>query len=229
MIWPFLAIWRRCATFLRGPQSAPTGSDNEDAQEPVGKDDSAEVPMLFQPDPRHKLMADSLVIARSQVGVREVPRNSNRGPEVEEYQAAVGIAPGKPYCTALAYWAVEKAWREMNSGWDEQEGAPPVPLLKTGWSHAMWEWLEEKGQSYTVEQVIRHQAIPPGALFFMWGRVSWGNGQGVHHVGLVEGIDLLEGSIFTCEGNTDGSGTNEGGGVYRLERPLESIYRFAVY
>ncbi len=185
--------------------------------------------MLPQPDPRHKLMADSLAVARSQVGVREEPRNSNRGPEVERYLDIVDLPPGKPWCAAFSFWCIEQAWKELNGGWDEHEGAPPVPLLRTGWSHAMWRWLDEMGQTYTVEQVIRGQAIAPGALFFLRGEVGWGTGEGVRHVGFVEGLDMLEQSVFSCEGNTDGSGTDEGGGVYRLERGLQTVYRFGVY
>ena len=73
------------------------------------------------------------------------------------------------------------------------------------------------------------QAVPEGALFFFWGPVSWGSGEGVRHMGFVEGIDALEQSVFTCEGNTDGSGTREGGGVYRLERGLQTVHEFGVY
>ena len=42
-------------------------------------------------------------------------------------------------------------------------------------------------------------------------------------------IDPLELSVFTVEENTDGSATREGGGVYRLERGLQTVHAFGVY
>jgi len=117
----------------------------------------------------------------------------------------------------------------MHDGRTEAAGAPPVPLVKTGWSYAMWQWLDRRGLTRTVADAEREKNLPAGALFFLRGSVSWSRNEEIHHVGLVEGIDALERTAYTCEGNTDGSGTNEGGGVYRLERGLERIDCFAVY
>jgi len=222
MIGALFGLWRR---LTQRPQGPVTALFEPPALTPATNADRTEAPMLSQPDTRYRLMADSLQQARRRVGVREVPPDSNRGPAVELYQASVGITPGKPWCAAFVWYCVEAAWREING----TEQSLPVPLKRTGWSHAMWEWLEERGQTYTVEDVIRGQAIPPGALFFLWGPVSWSNAGGVRHVGFVEGIDQLEQSAFTVEGNTSTAGSREGGGVYRLERGLQSVYRFGIY
>ena len=45
----------------------------------------------------------------------------------------------------------------------------------------------------------------------------------------MDGIDLLQEDVYTVEGNTDGSGTREGGGVHRLERGLASVFAFGRY
>ena len=45
----------------------------------------------------------------------------------------------------------------------------------------------------------------------------------------MEGGDQLEQTVYTVEGNTDGSGTREGGGVWRLGRRLSGVYAFGVY
>jgi hypothetical protein len=57
--------------------------------------------------------------------------------------------------------------------------------------------------------------VRPGMVFIM------DHGGGAGHTGLVETV--TGGMVTTVEGNTDASGTREGGGVYRLRRKLNSI------
>src|SRR5262249_36193044 len=41
--------------------------------------------------------------------VREVPPNSNRGPQVEAYLRRVGVSPGNAWCCAFVYWCFDEA------------------------------------------------------------------------------------------------------------------------
>ena len=46
--------------------------------------------------------------ADSQVGVKEVPKGSNRGPMVDEYEAYYGLK-GQPWCACFVAWCMNKA------------------------------------------------------------------------------------------------------------------------
>ena len=50
------------------------------------------------------LAAAALRYAQSQVGQREQPKGSNRGPMVDKYLASVGLQPGYAWCQAFVYW-----------------------------------------------------------------------------------------------------------------------------
>src|SRR5690606_5817425 len=62
------------------------------------------------PDPFTELV---LGVARGEEArkVREVPRNSNRGPDVEEYLKRTGLGPGHAWCCAFVYWCFDEAAR----------------------------------------------------------------------------------------------------------------------
>src|SRR4051812_9565638 len=61
------------------------------------------------------LLANALRIAGEQVAskVREIPRNSNRGPEVDEYLRCAGCPPGNSWCCAFVYWCIDKAAKQL--------------------------------------------------------------------------------------------------------------------
>ena len=225
-MWPIAEMWRRCTDPLRGPYGDSKASNIGPLYNPV--DPKIAANSTAGPSPT-TLMADSLQVARSQVGVREIPRNSNRGPEVEKYLASVGRGPGEAWCAAFVFWCILQAWKARHDGWTPEEGAPPVPFPRTAWTHEVLLWgAAVPGRLLTPEDVAKGQTVPPGAAFLLYGKVSWGIGLGVRHIGFVEGVDLL-GEVSTVEGNTNTAGSREGGGVYRLERSLDSIHRFILY
>lgn len=49
----------------------------------------------------HDTNPKTLEIATAQIGVEEIPRNSNAGPEVEIYLRSVGLTKGYAWCMAL--------------------------------------------------------------------------------------------------------------------------------
>jgi hypothetical protein len=140
--------------------------------------------------------------------VREVPPNSNRGPEVQAYLASVGLGPGFAWCCAFTYWCFEQAARRMQRA---------NPMVRTAGVLKHWTDAPARG----ARRVLRHQAVAdpsllrPGMVFIM----DFGGGKG--HTGFVESVD--GGYATTIEGNTDASMTREGGGVYRLARKLVDI------
>ena len=50
-----------------------------------------------------------LDIAKSQLGVQEIPKGSNKGHEVEQYLAAVGLPGGYSWCMAFIQWCFKQS------------------------------------------------------------------------------------------------------------------------
>jgi hypothetical protein len=140
--------------------------------------------------------------------VREVPRNSNRGPQVDEYLRRAGVNPGLAWCCAFVYWCFDEAAKRLGH---------PNPMVRTAGCLNHWNRALAAG----AERIVKKQAIDnpelvkPGMIFIM------DHGGGLGHTGLVEKVE--GGLITTIEGNTDASRTREGGGVYRLRRKMVEI------
>ena len=145
------------------------------------------------------LVSRALDIARGEVGVREVGRN--RGQRVEEYQKAVGLLPGDPWCAAFVCWAFVRAAEEMGE---------PCPIPKGGAVNKLWRRAPED---------MRRMGPAPGYVFIRYSNPA--NPYSLGHTGIVESISF-EG-IWTIEGNTDDGGSREGDGVYRRLRPLDYV------
>jgi hypothetical protein len=154
------------------------------------------------------LMKCAIAIARSQVGVREHPRNSNRGPDVEKYLQSVRCPPGKAWCAAFVYWCLQQA--------SEQIGTPN-PCAKSAGVMKQWERAGENRIIRVSAKAARAdpKLIAPGMIFVIE------SGGGLGHTGFVAGV---RGAMLdTIEGNTDASKTREGGGVYALARKVGEI------
>lgn len=145
----------------------------------------------------------SLQIAATQVGVQEVPKGSNGGPEVNQYLKSVGLGPGYAWCMAFVYWTVNKAVLQLNL---------PHPLIKTAGVMTQWD------QTHARKLANRASGVKPGDIFIM----KFPHGTG--HTGFVESID--NGMIHTIEGNTNEDGSREGYEVARRSRPISSIFGF---
>lgn len=146
-------------------------------------------------------MGDALVaILKAEEGVREVPANSNRGKRVEEYQAATWLTgTGWPWCAAFICWGIL-----------ELEKTHPLPFKRpqTGGAWDFENWAKLQG----VKRFKPRGKIKAGDIVIFT----------FSHIGLaIE--DEKGGSVKTIEGNTDASGSREGGGVYIKSRPVSSI------
>lgn len=154
------------------------------------------------------LLRAVLDIASSQVGVKEDPRNSNRGPKVDEYLDRAGVDSGLAWCCAFVYWCFDEGASRQKV---------PNPMYRTAGCLAHW----NKAESVGAERVPTAQAagnpalVTPGMVFVM------SHGGGLGHTGFVESV--AGGMMTTIEGNTDASQTREGGGVYRLRRKINSV------
>jgi hypothetical protein len=140
--------------------------------------------------------------------VREVPVNSNRGPEVEEYLHRVGVPPGNSWCCAFVFWCFDEAAKSVGIS---------NPMVKTAGCLDHWNRAESEGavRIANKDAVDSPSLVHPGMVFIM------DHGAGKGHTGLIERVE--GGLITTIEGNTDASKTREGGGVYRLTRKILEV------
>lgn len=140
-----------------------------------------------------------LTILARQVGVRESPLGSNRGPAqnadgggVDAYLASTRTPSGNPWCAAFTYWCFQKA------------GIKECP--QTAGAANMFAGLKDKW--YASENRLPE----PGDLIFY----SKSNDANIHHVGIVESVDRSSGKIITVEGNSGwDQRLRESVGVYR--------------
>lgn len=153
------------------------------------------------------LLTEVIKIAVTQLGVMEVPPGSNKGPEVDQYLASVGLPPGNFWCAAFVYWCFNKACTQLGRN---------NPVYKTG--HVMTHWNKTAGKKIvTVDAVDKPSLIKPGHIFIL----NTGGSSG--HTGLVEKVE--GGFIHTIEGNSNDGGSRNGIGVFRLQRKIAKINR----
>ena len=174
---------------------------------------------LFGPDkvPHTEVATDAflakvlgIAAAEEEKCVREVPVNSNRGPEVNAYLKRAGVSPGLAWCCAFVYWCFDEA---------AIAGRRANPMFKTAGCLAHWNNARQRGarRIAVADAVANPSLLQPGMVFVM------ACGGGLGHTGFVESVE--GGYIRTIEGNTDASMAREGGGVYRLARKLLSVNR----
>jgi len=134
-------------------------------------------------DPLDQTIVDKVIsIAKSQVGVRETG-GENRGPEVEQYLAYTGNAPGQPWCAAFVQWIFAQAGR---------------PLTETGLSASV-EGIHGAAQT----QGWIASSPQPGDIV-LWDRP----GHESDHTGIVVGVNGDQ--IYTVEGNSGDGVANRG-------------------
>lgn len=145
------------------------------------------------------LAQKTLEIAIAQIGVQEIPKNSNSGPEVEIYLKSVGLSRGYSWCMAFIYWCTQKASVQTNL---------KNPLKKTGGV------LDQ----YNSRPLLVHTTPNIGDIFIL------DLGKGLGHTGIIEKIDGA--IIHTIEGNTNDNGSREGYKVCRRKREIKTIKGF---
>ena len=149
------------------------------------------------------LLSKVLEVAASQIGVTEVPPNSNRGPKVDEYLRSVGLNPeGHNYswCAAFVYWCFKQATNQAGIS---------NPVVQTG--GCLDHWNRATCPKITKQAALKDPSlIKPGFIFI----IDHGDGSG--HTGLVESSG--GGLLTTIEGNTNPQLSANGYGVFRLTR-----------
>jgi hypothetical protein len=160
--------------------------------------------------PTAPLLAQVLVTAAAEEakGVREVPPNSNRGPQVDVYLQRAGVSPGLSWCCAFVYFCFDETANSLNVA---------NPMVRTAGCLDHWNRAPARGarRVMAAQAVSNPELVRAGMIFVM------DHGGGLGHTGLVERVQ--GGLITTIEGNTNTAMSREGGGVYRLTRKLAEI------
>lgn len=139
--------------------------------------------------------ADRLVeILRGQLGVKEKPLGSNRGPEVDEYNTTAKSYLGAPWCASVATWAF------VQIGYDAEDVGN---AYSPSWFPA----------SRTVSRDDVRPGDQGGVYFTSKGRIA--------HLVTVEEVRRSE--VVTLEGNTNAMGSREGHQFARRIRGRDAL------
>ncbi len=150
----------------------------------------------------NSLAAKVIEVAKTQIGLEEIPKGSNWGVNVKKYLASVGIDFPASWCMAFVYFCVSEACKANGS---------KNSLVKTGGVLNQWS---------NVNSALKVKTPQPGDIFNM----DFGGGHG--HTGFVEKVEGDR--IQTIEGNSNADGSREGYEVCRKPggRPISSIKGF---
>lgn len=154
-------------------------------------------------------------IARKEVGVVEVPRNSNTGKRVREYQAATNLGgTGWPYCAAFVCWCVRE-WLKLPEVRDALKltvsGAEKW-RPKTAAAFGFHTWAEQRGL-LVMDDGFSNTLHTADIMTF-----------DMSHCGIVE--DDKGPYVYTVEGNTSSAGSRDGGGVFAKTRNRTEARKF---
>ena len=155
-----------------------------------------------------RIRANALKAAKSQVGVKESPPNSNRGPMVDEFLAASGLrGQAEPWCAAFVTWCYKQAGYELHG-------------YNTAYCPA---WLQRCRTSPEIVQVLPKNVRPGDVVLFDWQRDAIAD-----HIGFVTSR-VKHGEFQTVEGNTStgSSGDQSNGGcVAARTRNVRDVIAF---
>lgn len=200
-----VAIWRE---IQRARGLKLTGKPNQELARSVASALGVPLPPIPEPFAFQRAL---IAAAAAEVGVRESPAGSNRGPRVDEYQRADWLkGEGYAWCAAFVCWCVARAAGEKPSF--------TLPLTAGAWDFEQW----ARGKYGPVPgwRIIGDQEpIRTGDIVIFT----------FSHIGIAE-TDEISGTIETIEGNTNSAGSREGDGVYRKTRrrsQIRSALRYA--
>ena len=153
-----------------------------------------------------KLAQRLVELAKKEVGVEEIG-GTNCGPRVNEYKAATWLPPDQPWpwCAGFIDWLVMRAMEDSGKEFTFQR-----PRTAGAWDLENWS-MKQDGSTWTKLNPQAGDIAPGDIVIFTFS-----------HVGLA--IETpAKGVVETIEGNTDGNGSRDGGGVWRKQRKLSQI------
>ena len=153
-----------------------------------------------------KLAIRLVELAKKEVGVKEIG-GTNCGPRVNQYKAATWLPADQPWpwCAAFIDWLVMRAMEDSGKEFTFQR-----PRTAGAWDLENWS-MKQDGSTWTKLNPQAGDIAPGDIVIFTFS-----------HVGLA--IETpAKGVVETIEGNTDGNGSRDGGGVWRKFRKISQI------
>ncbi|MCI8474452.1 MAG: CHAP domain-containing protein [Oscillospiraceae bacterium] len=141
-----------------------------------------------------------LELARSQIGVKEEPRGSNRVKYNTAYYGTEVQGSAYPWCCAFQWWL----FRQAGAGRLFYDGG------RTAHCETLYRFYQKRGQE------VDKGELRPGDLVFF----NFSGGTRMEHIGICEGVE--PGYVVTIDGNT-GDDERNGGVVARKRRSLRYV------
>lgn len=155
-----------------------------------------------------KLAQKITELARFELGVEEV-NGTNCGPRVNEYKAATWLPADKgwPWCAAFVCWLVREA---MKANGVKESATFKRPRTAGAWDFENWSLAQ--GSETNTKKPHKGDIQAGDIVVFKFS-----------HIGIAESAPDKNGIVTTIEGNTDGTGSREGGAVLRKRRRVDQI------
>jgi hypothetical protein len=170
----------------------------------TGIADTRVLAVLFPP-PKQTIGELALRVAKTQVGTKEFPPNTNTGPKVDIYEAACGIH-AQPWCACFVTWCLRQ-----------------VDWKQTGWNQAyVPSWVGTAHLAQHGLRTIGPAEVRPGDIVTF----DWEDNGVADHIGFVESIVIPQGTFKTIEGNTSAGNNSNGGEVQERTRALSDVAAF---
>lgn len=147
-------------------------------------------------------------IAIAEIGVHE-DGHTNTGKRVNEYKAATWLPPEESWawCAAFVDWCVMKA---IDVAGIKNTITFTRPRTAGAWDLERWS-LAQDSSTWTLKPV--HQDIEPGDIIIYR----------FHHCGIAVSVPSPHQIVQVVEGNTNTSGSRDGGEVARQSRHITDI------
>ena len=127
--------------------------------------------------------------------VKEQPKASNKGPEVEAYLKSTGLGGGHPWCMAFVYYIFNELSKKLGT---------TNPLPKTAGVMSHWN-KAGSGEKIQIADIRKDpNLMKPGQIFIM----KFGGNKG--HTGIIIDVDPAKKTFSTMEGNTNDQRSREG-------------------
>lgn len=151
-----------------------------------------------------KLAEKIVAIARKEIGVKEVGA-TNTGVRVNQYKAATNLPPTEswPWCAAFVCWVVREAMKGGRYTFHR-------PTTAGAWD--LENWSLKQDNSTQTKRPSRGDIKPGDIIIYKFS-----------HCGFATSAPDRNGNFSTVEGNTDGAGSREGGGVLAKRRNVSSV------
>jgi hypothetical protein len=155
-----------------------------------------------------KLPPEIVRIAQAEIGVEEID-GTNCGPRVNEYKAATTLDPKQPWpwCAAFVCWVAREA---MKAAQIQETATFRRPKTASAWGFEAWSLAQDKTTS--TKKPHAGDIRPGDIVVFTFS-----------HIGIAISEPDKKGFVETVEGNTDSSGSREGGGVFLKRRSISKI------